>query len=887
MHCIIAALAAGLPGYFFHRLCLLTCFSCISTAAWSQQGNNWYFGNGAGMTFNTNPPSALHDGQMNTFEGCAAISDDNGQLLFYTDGLSIWNRRHQVMPNGTGLKGHPSSSNAAIVIPKPGSATSYYLFTAGAVEDGNNGYYFSEVDMSLRGGLGDVTTTKNVLLYAPSTEKLTAARHSNGVDIWIITKGLDDAAWNVFKVDCNGVNTVPVVSNVAQLPFGSVGVNVGCVKVSPDGTKIAAANTGEYQWELYRFDASTGILSDGLMIPTVEWPYGMEFSPDSKSLYVGIELLARPVNGGIYQYSLDTWDTTAIRASQTLIGNLTDYVGALQLGPDNKIYCVTEFSDKLAVINSPNQRGAACGFANGQVDLGGKFVFRGLPVFFNNLIVNKNADFDFTIGNDCATIDFTARTSITGNVTWQWDFGDGTSATGQNVTHIYGGSGAKTDSVRLTVRSTGSCGTATVMKTISIKRVIPTARFEVSKQCGNLSVNFYDSSLTTGNPIQNWLWQFGDGVTSNNQHPVHTFAGYGRHTVKLSIGTPGGCNELTTIQKDIVIEPRPSGDFTATKACAGAPVSFTDKSSIVSGNITQWRWEFGDGTVSVLQHPQKTFGTAGVYDVRLIAQSTAGCGPDTITRKVIVEAVPVVAFTNTGACIDKQVRFTNETILSFGTIASYEWSFGEGTVSTLEDPDHRYNRYGDYTTTLKAVTANGCTSSASKVFHIAPPDAFAGNDTTIALGQPLQLIASGGMQYEWSPPDFLDKDNVFNPVAILEKDQHYRVKVITADGCIGEDDIFIHVIKGPNVYVPNAFSPDGKNKLFRPVMAGIQELYFFTVYNRWGQQVFSTRETGRGWDGKINGVIQPGSVFTWILKAKDYTGRIITKKGTVLLVRNN
>lgn len=1019
----------------------------------AQQGNIWYFGEKAGLSFNSNPPIALLDGQLETAEGCASIADNNGQLLFYTDGVSIWNKLHQVMPNGTGLKGNASSTNSAIIIPKPGSATIFYVFTAGAHETNYEGYFFSEVDMSLQGGLGDITATKNVLLYTPNTEKLTAVRHSNGIDVWVITKALGNTEWKVYKVDCNGVNTTPVTSIAGHQPAAFFSnINVGCLKPSPDGTKIAAVNTAEESWELFQFDASTGTLSNGILFPARPRPYGVEFSPDSRLVYVGEEWLP-PTNsfGGILQYNLATYDSTAIALSKTLIGTSVDWIGALQLGPDNKIYCTIQFLPGLAVINSPNSPGIACNFVDFQVDLVDRWPRRGLPVFFPGLITNKNADFTYTINPDCSTVDFSATTTIPGNVSWQWEFGDGTTGTGQNVSHSYAGAGPTTNTVRLTVSSTSLCGTAIAVKQIILDPGGPVANFGFDGECGNLAVHFIDSSIAGGTPIQKRTWNFGDGNTSVEQNPTHVYTSAGSFTVQLTLESTSTCNKIATIQKNVVVASKPVADFTGAGTCANQPVSFTDRSISAFGAITNWHWDFGDATGSGIQNPQKiytvpgtyevklavssssgcvsdtikrtitiaslpiaginiegacmnrlisvkdastitgdaitrwfwslgngntsveqnpvtTYGapglytikhvvesaggclsdtasviirvestpvagisapdgcqgqvlqlkdsstndfgditkwnwsfgdgmdaslqnpthaytTPGVYTIKLSVQSANGCLSDTFSKTISIEAIPEVSFTNTTACIGQQIQFTNNTSIAIGTIAGYTWDFGEGNSSALVNPVHQYERNGDYTTTLKAFTENGCTATASKIFHIAPVHAFAGNDTTVAIGQTVQLHASGGQQYQWSPPDFLNADNVFNPLAILDKDQTYRVEVKTEEGCVGFDDITIHVLKGPDIYVPSGFAPDGKNRIFRPILAGIQELFFFSVYNRWGQLVFTTHEAGKGWDGKINGITQPTAVFVWMLKAKDYQGRVISKKGTVVLIR--
>ena len=141
-----------------------------------QQAAIWYFGDRAGLDFTTGVPIVLNDGALDTLEGCATISDAMGNLLFYTDGSTIWGSNHIPMPNGAGLLGDSSSSQSAIIVPAPDNVDIYYVFTVTfqAYPEGAN---YSVVDMSLNGGLGDVVT-KNVALFAPAAEKLTAVQHA-------------------------------------------------------------------------------------------------------------------------------------------------------------------------------------------------------------------------------------------------------------------------------------------------------------------------------------------------------------------------------------------------------------------------------------------------------------------------------------------------------------------------------------------------------------------------------------------------------------------------------------------------------------------------------------------------------------------------------------
>lgn len=194
--------------------------------------------------------------------------------------------------------------------------------------------------------------------------------------------------------------------------------------------------------------------------------------------------------------------------------------------------------------------------------------------------------------------------------------------------------------------------------------------------------------------------------------------------------------------------------------------------------------------------------------------------------------------------------------------------------------------------TLTVRDTMGCPKPVSdivKVTVIPPVIAFAGNDTSIVAGQPLLFNATGGDIYEWSPSFALSNTRIFNPSATLNSNQTYILKAITNIGsCYAYDTVNIKVFKTmPDIFVPNAFTPnkDGINDIFMPNPVGIARLDFFQVYNRWGERVFYTSQTGKGWDGTIKGVPQNSGSFVWMAQGIDYTGKKIFRKGTVLLVR--
>jgi gliding motility-associated-like protein len=197
-------------------------------------------------------------------------------------------------------------------------------------------------------------------------------------------------------------------------------------------------------------------------------------------------------------------------------------------------------------------------------------------------------------------------------------------------------------------------------------------------------------------------------------------------------------------------------------------------------------------------------------------------------------------------------------------------------------------------TTLYRVAARdneGCPKAAfdSVLITVIPPvPAFAGRDTAVVVGQPLQLNASGGDAYLWTPPTGLTNPDIPNPVANLNEDITYFLRVTTDEGCVGLDTLNVRVFRtAPDIFVPTAFTPNGDrlNDFLVPVPVGISEFEYFRVYNRYGQLVFSTTEVGRGWDGKIGGKDQGSDSFVWYVRGRDYTGRVIFKKGQTTLIR--
>lgn len=428
----------------------------VSLSYGQREAANWYFGSNAGLDFNSGTPVPLLDGVLNTTEGCESISTPEGNLLFYTEGRNVWNRNHELMPNGEFLEGSFSSTQSALIIPQPGSSTIYYIFTSDSVQayqDGSNGngFNYSIVDMSLAGGLGDVVV-KNQTLLSQGSEKVTGVLANDGENYWVIThKG---NKFYSYLVDNTGLNPSPVVSTIGPniTDFNNIR---GGIKSSPKGDRIAIAHAIFEPFlsgilALYDFNNETGVVSNEFILANDLVYYGVEFSSDSSKMYAsGKEIdpdsgLSGDIN--ILQFNLDAPD---ISASRYLVADLvnpfiSDLAGTLQIGIDRKIYHSIPNSN-LSVIRTPNFDGLDSDFRSYSVDLGGRTSTFGLPPFIQSFFESIVKIENFCFGD---LTQFTLETDdVINSITW--NFGDPASGAANtstllNPTHVFTSTGVFT-----------------------------------------------------------------------------------------------------------------------------------------------------------------------------------------------------------------------------------------------------------------------------------------------------------------------------------------------------------------------------------------------------------------------------------------------------------
>ena len=303
-------------------------------------------------------------------------------------------------------------------------------------------------------------------------------------------------------------------------------------------------------------------------------------------------------------------------------------------------------------------------------------------------------------------------------------------------------------------------------------------------------------------------------------------------------------------------------------------------------------WDFGDGTFSKEKIPTHEFSDTGTYTVTLLVNENGECGEsDTSEIKVYPGFFPKFSYTE---CSNNPTKFRDLTEARYGEVSSWSWNFGEEGVSSdtaqTKNPIYTYPTTGRKNVTFIVSSTKGCVDTVDREILVLG-NATAGRDTTVVAGQPLQLQASEGVRYTWTPATDLSSASIPNPVGMYTgayDSIRYKVLIFNEPDCLDSAFITVHIYKtGPQIFVPTAFTPnsDGRNDILLPVAAGITKFEYFRVFNRWGQQVFTTNNDRHGWDGKINGKEQATGTFVWMVKGLDYLGKVFFQKGTVTLIR--
>lgn len=558
---------------------LVLVFVLISSCFYSQnQTSKWLFGQYTGLDFLTSPPSVI-TGSMYTSEGCASMSDNAGNLLFYTNGVQVWDQTHTTMANGNNLLGHTSTTQSSMIVKQPGNNNLYYIFTLDELGY-SNGLRYSVVDMNLAAGMGSVTI-KNVPLYTPSTEKMAAVKHCNKTDTWIVTHEWGTNVFKSFLLNASGVAQPPVNSAVGITHIGgdSQYAKIGSMKISPNGKKLGICLRGGLdRVELYDFDDATGTVSNPVILSNMPNAYGCEFSPDGSKFY------AATAEGGVMSALLYQWDLCgasplAIAASRVTIDSSNyDHHRALQLGMDGKIYVAHIGYTPIGVINSPNSSGLSCNYNDAGQPAG--LCQLGLPGFVATYFKPALPPFTYTLS--CQTVSFSAGPYPTCSAlgfdytSANWNFGDASqNGTGFSASHFYS---PGTYTVLCLLNRT--CSSDTIKQVITVPSQFPT--FNIS---GPASIcKGASTTLGINNTSNTYTWLPGPIInnlaivspTSTTVYTVtatHTLTGCtSTKAFSLTVSPCTSVSEENKINSGIVVFPNPSdGTISITAARQNLP----------------------------------------------------------------------------------------------------------------------------------------------------------------------------------------------------------------------------------------------------------------------------------------------------------------------------
>lgn len=685
-----------LPLYLF----LLTHFAHAQ-----KEYDKWYFGNKAAIDFVSGTATPITNSAMNETDNPATMSDSAGNLLFYCNGNTLYNRNHAVMPNGNGILGHLSGGYTATAVRKPGNTSIYYLFTMDAFA-GTNGLRYNVIDMNLNGGLGDIVAgQKNLVLMKPASEQVVPVAAANGKDIWLVTHPWNSSSFHSYPITCSGLDTVPIISTVGSYRGGgnSDDATAG-ITVNATNDRIAwASYTGNY-FELFNFDNSTGILSNAIQITGTPKAWGIEFSPNGSKLYV-----SGWTTHYMNQYDLSSYNQTSIAASVVNLGNINGpgspyFTGYMQRAPDGKIYMAVYMDTYLAVINNPDIAGTGCNLVDDGFYLGGKTSSAGLP---DKIVANHPKLF---IGND---------TSFCGNFTCTLSTGDPTTIWSNGA---IGAQIAATAFGTYIATITNGCGTLSDTLVIS-----QTSSFPIS--LGNDTLLCTGQSLVEDVTVAGATYQWQDGSTNAG----YTITSPGTYSVTVSNSSGCSATDAVTVNYTSVIPLVQLPNDTSYCGSFSQTISSSDPATL---------WSIG------AIGPQITVSTGGTY----WAQVSNGCGTSRDTVIITQSPTPHVDLGNDTTLCTGQSLFLDVTVAN----GTYHWQSGSTNAG------YTINSAGNYSVTI--TNAAGCTATDDLVvtYTSGPPALQLPNDTGYC-GNFAQTISTGDNNTLWSIGVTASQITVTNP----------------------------------------------------------------------------------------------------------------------------
>ena len=866
--------------------------------------SNWLFGENAGLNFKDTKLTSI-DGAMDTPAGCASISDRNGNLLFYTNGNTVWNKNHEIMLNGTNLAGDINNTQSSIIVPKPNDDNIYYIFTTRENTASNPlvtaGLFYTEVEFTSQNPFGTVTS-KNLRLTNTITQRITGIHDPETQSIKVITFGSDISGqisprdtFFVFNVDENGVNKTPIKTKERTIVS-----SIGAMKISPNGKKIALLdNEGNFIY-LYDFNINDSKISydttvnpNQLMDPL--YVYGVEFSQDSQILYFTGNNASN--TSFLYKYLIysDSIFNTKIYLSVT-----SDYsFGDLQLASNGKIYIANFYSDspitpstKISVINEPenNDEGDSA-FSPLTITLKSNASYKGLPNFISSFLRNR-----IITENKCVEEYFEFLTDTYMPIdSILWDFGDGTTSTSVNPIKQYNISGKYI--VNATIKYNNN--DYLVQKEVDVYAKPIINNDEVLTQCdfdddgiSLFNLNNIKDRVINYSKFYEYIFyiSYNDALNDINSiiNPDNYTNNINSEELFVKIISPEGCytisnfflettnNDLIDIETIYTCEDSDniSNNNIGRFDLNSKEIDIRSKFNISETSILSFYASFEDAQTKINPLPFLYNSQTSDLWVRIENQDNNCAGIGSFSA-IVNPDIPIniedkytICYSDQDSTINLDGNQTND---------AWEWKGNDGEIISTNQKIS-LDTPGNYSVTVYK-TENNLTCSRTKKFTIKLPKSISFQELKTENNQIfISVIGQSNYEYSLDGINYFgnNKEYTFRNV----KAGIYTVYVKDINNCETPISEKVAFIGYPKYFTPNN---DGVNDFWK--IEGVSKDFYINgdiyIYDRYGRSLYFMNliTNSNGWDGTFNGYKLASNDYWFKATLTDNENNTFTKTG--------
>ena len=880
--------------------------------------SNWYFGQNAALNFDRGQISVLNNSSMVAPAGCASISDENGNLLFYTNGETVWNKNHDIMENGEDLRGNKEHFQNSIIIPKPKSNSVYYIFyTQNTLPTGTYGIFYAEIHFTTANPNG-IVKYKNAFLKSNAANKITAVHNKDIDKIWLSifakSSSLQDTPFNkllAYEISENGISRFPVETFAEELSS-----EIGEMKFSPDGTKLAVADNGDNYIYLYDFNKLTGKFNHHTTIFSPLFalrpnnPISLAFSPNAKYLYYTANLSAGTTE--ILQFIIYPPTPLPLLFERKFVVSTVsnqNIHGGLQLALNGKIYVAlynknsTNLtpSSKIGVINNPNKFGLESNYSHATLDLQSGKSFKGMPNFIQSYLRNR-----IITKNKCVFQEFNFEFDSYATVTSaRWDFGDGNTSNLFQPNHTYNTPGQYTVSLEINFNNTSR----TMYKVIDVYPLPNLRSNQKLIQCDNdldqistFNLNNIDNKVNIDNVNLEYTFFNNLNDAQNDQNPINDPENFVNQTNPQQIFfrayNQNGCydtgsflietsfNQINDIpnmnqcdDSDDIIDNQIATFNLLDKAqqiinqlalTNNETVSFYNSFNEAQTKLNRLRPFLNSQTKTIwfrIDTPEQC-GGIGQFDINVVETPTLDNINDTYT-----------------ICISPEMH--TDIIIDAGNYTSFAWKDNNQNIIST-------NQYFQITNPgIHSVTVSnnqfGIECTNTKTFNVSYPppptvksvEVTNNNDTNNII---VELNDTGNFSFALNNQNYFTSNNTytFNNVPFGV----HTIYIKDANFCKPSIKFEKTIVSFPNFFTPNN---DGNNDTW--LVPGINSKNFkkidIKVFNRFGKLIFTLNDNNAiiGWDGTYNGIPLSSNTFWYNAKLTDINDKKIIQNGAFSLIK--